>query len=89
MKSLPLSLYLFLASALASAGEGGASWVDLPTVLRLAGADHDEVEYARTRHAEAIAESKQAWQRFWPTLTVGAGWRGARGEHPGCRRGRF
>lgn len=80
MRSLPVSLFLCLSAALAAAGEGGPSYVDLPTVLRLAGAGHDEVEQARARHAEAVAESKQAWQRFWPTLTVGAGWRGHEGN---------
>lgn len=75
--------FLSLSLAASAAGGEGASelrYVDLPTVLRLAGAGHDEVEFARARHAEAIAESKQAWQRFWPTLTVGAGWRGHEGN---------
>jgi outer membrane protein TolC len=49
--------------------------VDLPTVLKLAGANNDEIQLARTKHTEALAESKLAWQRFWPSLTLGAGYR--------------
>ncbi len=38
-------------------------YVDLRTVMKLAGANHDEIELARVRHTQAIAESKRAWQR--------------------------
>ncbi len=54
--------------------------VNLPTVMKLAGANNDEIELARTRHTETIAESKLAWQRFWPALTLGAGYRRADGN---------
>lgn len=49
--------------------------VDLPTVLKLAGANNDEIQLARSKHTEVLAESKLAWQRFWPSLTLGAGYR--------------
>ncbi len=49
--------------------------VDLPTVMRLAGANNDEIQLARVKHTETIAESKQAWQRFWPSLSLGVGYR--------------
>jgi outer membrane protein TolC len=49
--------------------------VDLPTVMKLAGANNDEIQLARAKHTEALAESKLAWQRFWPSLTLGAGYR--------------
>jgi len=49
--------------------------VDLPTVLMLAGANNDEIQLAKTKHTEVLAESKLAWQRFWPSLTLGAGYR--------------
>ena len=49
--------------------------VDLPTVMKLAGANNEEIQIARARHTEALAESKLAWQRFWPSLTLGAGYR--------------
>ncbi|WP_395753005.1 TolC family protein [Prosthecobacter sp.] len=56
------------------------AFVDLRTVMRLAGANNDEIQNARAKHDEAIAESKQAWQRFWPTLSLGAGYRGHEGR---------
>ena len=49
--------------------------VDLPTVMKLAGANNDEIELARVKHAETIAESKLAWQRFWPSLNLGIGYK--------------
>lgn len=54
--------------------------VNLTTVMKLAGANNDEIEQARVRHVETIAESKQAWQRFWPTLSLNAGYRGHEGN---------
>jgi len=49
--------------------------VDLPTVMKLAGANNDEIELARVKHTESIAESKLAWQRFWPSLNLGVGYK--------------
>jgi len=49
--------------------------VDLPTVMKLAGANNDEIQLARARHTETLAESKLAWQRFWPSVTLGAAYR--------------
>jgi outer membrane protein TolC len=60
--------------------EAAPSYVDLRTVLKLAGARHDEVEWARLQHAQALFESHQAWQRYWPTLTLGAQYRGHEGR---------
>ena len=54
--------------------------VDLQTVMKLAGANNDEIQLARVKHTESIAESKQAWQRFWPSLSLGAGYRGHDGR---------
>jgi outer membrane protein TolC len=54
--------------------------VDLPTVMKLAGANNDEIQLARMKHTESVAESKQAWQRFWPSLSLGAGYRGHDGR---------
>lgn len=56
------------------------AFVDLRTVMKLAGANNDEIQLARTKHNEAVAESKQAWQRFWPALSLGAGYRGHDGR---------
>lgn len=63
----------FLVSATFAAAE--PIHVDLPTVMKLAGANNDEIELARVKHTESIAESKQAWQRFWPSLNVGVGYK--------------
>jgi outer membrane protein TolC len=65
-------LFILFISAIASAAP---VHVDLPTVMKLAGANNDEIQLARSRHAEALAESKLAWQRFWPSLTLGAAYR--------------
>ena len=69
---------LFLLAATLAAAE--PVHVDLPTVLKLAGANNDEIELARVKHTETIAESKLAWQRFWPGLSLGAGYKGHQGR---------
>ena len=66
------SLTFILSTVLAAAAP---VHVDLPTVMMLAGANNDEIQLARTKHTEVLAESKLAWQRFWPSLTLGAGYR--------------
>ena len=66
------SLALLLSTALSAAAP---VHVDLPTVMKLAGANNDEIQLARVKHTETLAESKLAWQRFWPSLTLGAGYR--------------
>lgn len=71
------ALFLILGVTLAHAQP---VHVDLPTVMKLAGANNDEIELERVRHVESIAESKQAWQRFWPSLSLGAGYRGHEGR---------
>jgi outer membrane protein TolC len=70
-------LPVLLASGLAAVGNvcSAPMHVDLPTVMKLAGASNDEIRLARAKHVEALAESKLAWQRFWPSLTLGAGYR--------------
>ncbi|MFO1483168.1 MAG: TolC family protein [Verrucomicrobiaceae bacterium] len=70
------ALVLASATSLAAA----PAFVDLRTVMKLAGANNDEIQLARAKHDEAIAESKQAWQRFWPALSLGAGYRGHDGR---------
>lgn len=62
---------LILSTAFSTA----AVHVDLPTVMMLAGANNEEIQLAKTKHTEVLAESKLAWQRFWPSLTLGAGYR--------------
>jgi len=63
-----------------SAAQAAPSFVDLPTVMRLAGAKNEEVAHAKLLHTAAVMESRQAWQRFWPTLNVGAQYRGHDGQ---------
>jgi outer membrane protein TolC len=65
-------ILFFIAASLSTAA---TIHVDLPTVMKLAGANNDEIQLARVKHTETIAESKQAWQRFWPSLSLGVGYR--------------
>ena len=69
-------LFLLLAGVVHAA----PAFVDLGTVMKLAGATHEEVTMARARHAAAVADARQAWQRFWPSLSLGAGYRGHEGR---------
>jgi len=69
--------WLLLALSVASAAP---VHVDLPTVMKLAGANNDEIQLARVKHTETIAESKLAWQKFWPSLSLGVGYRGHEGR---------
>jgi outer membrane protein TolC len=72
---------LLLNLAFAFSVQAGQPYhVNLTTVLKLAGGNHDEIAFAQARQAEAHAESKLAWQRFWPSLTLGAGYRGHEGN---------
>lgn len=69
-----------MSIAMSSSVLAGPQFVDLRTVIRLAGANHDEVELAKRKHAEALIESQQAWQRYWPSPTIGAQYRGHEGR---------
>ena len=71
-------LVLLTCASLAAASE--TRHVDLPTVMTLAGANNDEIELARVKHAETLAESKLAWQRFWPSLSLGFGYKAHEGN---------
>jgi outer membrane protein TolC len=57
-----------------------AAYVDWPTVMRLAGAKNEEVAAARLQHHRAVLDVDQAWQRFWPTLSMGAQYRKHQGR---------
>ncbi len=71
-----LAMLLLTASMAAAAPRH----VDLPTVMKLAGANNDEIELAKVKHAETLAESKLAWQRFWPSLSLGIGYKAHEGH---------
>lgn len=67
-RRFPFVLGLALAG-IAAAATPGTSTIDLPTALRLAGADNLEVKIARERIAEARAAGDSAKARFLPWLT--------------------
>jgi outer membrane protein TolC len=75
-----MKLMLLLLAAPAALAAADPAYIDLRTAMRLAGANNEEIEVARLRHAEAVVESKQAWQRFWPALTIGVAYRGHEGN---------
>src|SRR5678815_1592058 len=49
--------------------------IDLPTVLRLAGAQNLDVQIARQRLAEAKANQESATWQFFPWIAPGVGYR--------------
>ena len=74
-RRFPLFLALFLATGtlLATAQPAGTNSlpIDLPTVLRLAGAQNLDVQIARERLNEAQASRETALEQFIPSLTPG------------------
>ncbi len=56
------------------------AFVDLATVMKLAGANNDEIKLAELKHTESLTEERLAWQRFWPSISLGAGFRGHDGR---------
>jgi len=68
-------IVLMLGGALATAAAETNHPVDLPTVLRLAGAQNLDVQIARERLREAEAQRDAAVQGFFPWLTPGIGYR--------------
>lgn len=48
--------------------------IDLPTALRLAGAQNLDIQLARERLSEAEANRQSAQQQFFPWITAGAGY---------------
>ena len=51
------------------------SFIDLPTVLRLAGAQNLDIQIARQRLAEARANRESALWQFFPSITPGVSYR--------------
>ena len=83
MKLIPcgiLGLVLVTGACVHAVAQEGLRHVDLITVLRLAGANHEDIALAEARRREELAKSAQAWQRFWPSLSLGAGYRGHEGQ---------
>lgn len=57
-----------------------AERVDLPTVLRLAGANAIEVQLAQAKLQEAVGAEEQRVMAFLPTMTVGVGYKAHQGQ---------
>jgi outer membrane protein TolC len=73
-KSLALSLLIAAATASAQT-TNQTSPIDLPTALRLAGAQNLDVQIARQRLAEAKANHQSTVWQFFPWISPGAGYR--------------
>jgi len=79
--SNPLRTLLFLGAAgLAAQDAPRAEVVDLPTVLKLAGAQAIEVQLAEARLSEARANSDGADWALFPTISPGIGYRKHSGQ---------
>jgi len=63
------------ASSVAHAGSSQVSLIDLPTVLRLAGAQNLDIQIARQRLAEARANHESALWQFLPWIGPGVSYR--------------
>jgi outer membrane protein TolC len=76
---LPLGL-VGSVFCLVSSLQSAPNFLDVRTVMKLAGAHNDEIELARVRHIQTIAESKQTWQKFWPSVNLEMGYRNYNGS---------
>ena len=76
------ALWISLAFLLCAAGllRAEPAYVDVSAVMRLAGANNDEIELARIKHLESLSREKLAWHRFWPSVSLGASYRGHEGR---------
>src|SRR6266550_4232527 len=72
---LILLLILLLIRPASAQTNGATHPIDLPTALRLAGAQNLDVQIARERLAEARAAEESAREQFFPWLSPGAGYR--------------
>lgn len=70
-----MSAFVLCEGAFAQVTNAGPYTIDLPTALRLAGAQNLDVQIARERLREAKAQQDQALLRFFPWLAPGAGYR--------------
>lgn len=69
MKLRSLALMLSTLIPVAFSAETTPSMIDLPTALRLAGADNLDVQIAQQKVAEATARQLAAHDRFFPWIT--------------------
>src|SRR5438552_9747851 len=73
MKTLVLTIILVSASYL-RAETPTPQQIDLPTVLRLAGAQNLDIQIAREKLAEARANHENAVEQFFPWIAPGIGY---------------
>ncbi len=73
-RALFLAVMLGASFAGAQATTGAALPIDLPTVLRLAGAQNLDIQIARERLKEAEANRSSALEQFFPWLAPGIGY---------------
>ena len=66
---------LFIAALIPAIACGESSTIDLATALRLAGANHLDLELARNSVRQAEAKYAETRNRFFPWFSVGAGYR--------------
>lgn len=67
--------FIFIAALIPALAAGQASTIDLATVLRLAGANPIDLEFARNNVRQAEAKYAETRNKFFPWFTVGAGYR--------------
>ncbi len=75
-----VALSVVLVAAKCSAETNNSVPIDLPTVLRLAGAQNLDVQIARERLTEAQAAEEQARQNFFPWIAPGLTYRRHEGQ---------
>src|SRR5260370_38982158 len=70
-----VGIFAVLAHFTARAAESKLLTIDLPSALRLAGAQNLDVQLAREKLAEARAEQESAIERFFPWVAPGVTYR--------------
>jgi outer membrane protein TolC len=72
---LAVAIFAVLAHFTARAAESRLLTIDLPSALRLAGAQNLDVQLAREKFAEAYATEESAIERFFPWIAPGIAYR--------------
>jgi outer membrane protein TolC len=72
---LTVRTFIFIAALIPALAAGQSSTIDLATALRLAGANHIDLELARNQVRQAEAKYAEARNKFFPWFTVGTGYR--------------
>jgi outer membrane protein TolC len=72
---LTVRTFIFIAALIPALAVGQSSTIDLATALRLAGANHIDLELARNQVRQAEAKYAETRNKFFPWFTVGTGYR--------------